>query len=307
MFTVFWVTWLLLKRRERKMQAQLAEAERNVEMGRQTVMAIANAVDAKDPRTSEHSRRVALYSRQIAEACGLDPETCRNIEWTARMHDIGKIGVRDAVLNKAGRLTDEEYGEMKAHTTRGAKILENFTLVSNVIEGAEYHHERYDGKGYPKGLKGEEIPLSARIIGVADAFDAMTANRVYRKQLDFSYVLGELERGKGTQFDPRFVEILLQLIREGQINLNEIYHVSPEDALKAMNQSPGSAAMSSAEAEARARAAAEEDAKAGKTAAAFVPPSGDALAQAGPADRKKPESPEKTEKSEKPDQGGAGS
>lgn len=307
MFTVFWVTWLLLKRRERKMQAQLAEAERNVEMGRQTVMAIANAVDAKDPRTSEHSRRVALYSRQIAEACGLDPETCRNIEWTARMHDIGKIGVRDAVLNKAGRLTDEEYGEMKAHTTRGAKILENFTLVSNVIEGAEYHHERYDGKGYPKGLKGEEIPLSARIIGVADAFDAMTANRVYRKQLDFSYVLGELERGKGTQFDPRFVEILLQLIREGQINLNEIYHVSPEDALKAMNQSPGSAAMSSAEAEARARAAAEEDAKAGKTAAAFVPPSGDAPAQAGPADRKKPESPEKTEKSEKPDQGGAGS
>ena len=254
MFTVFWVTWLLVKRHEKKIEAQLAEAERNVEMGRQTVLAIANAVDAKDERTSEHSKRVALYSAQIARAYGLDEETVRHIEWTARMHDIGKIGVRDAVLNKAGRLTDEEYAEMKAHTTRGAAILKDFTLVENVAEGAEFHHERYDGRGYPKGLKGEEIPLSARIIGVADAFDAMTANRVYRKQLDFGYVLGELEKNRGTQFDPQFVDILLQLIRNGDINLNEIYHVSPEElaAQAAQPQAEGG--------EEAARKAAEEEA-----------------------------------------------
>jgi energy-coupling factor transport system substrate-specific component len=141
------------------------------------------------------------------------------------MHDIGKIGIPDSILNKPSRLTDEEYAEMKTHTTRGAEILKDFTLLDNVIDGAEYHHERYDGRGYPKGLKGEEIPLFARIIGVADAFDAMTANRVYRQKMDFDYVLGEMERGRGTQFDPRCVDILLKLIADGRIDLNEIYNV----------------------------------------------------------------------------------
>ena len=117
---------------------------------------------------------------------------------------------------------------MKSHTTHGAEILKDFTLLDNVIDGAQYHHERYDGRGYPRGLKGEEIPLFARIIGVADAFDAMTANRIYRQQMDFSYVLGEMERGRGTQFDPQFVDILLKLIKDGTIDLNKIYHVSRE-------------------------------------------------------------------------------
>ncbi len=268
MFTVFWVTWLLLKRHERKMQAQLDEAERQVSMGRQTVMAIANAVDAKDERTAQHSARVAVLSEKIARAAGLDPDTCRNIEWTARMHDIGKIGVRDAVLNKAGRLDDQEYTEMKGHTVQGAKILANFTLVSNVVEGAEYHHERYDGRGYPKGLKGEEIPLSARIIGVDDAFDAMSANRVYRKQMDPSYTLNELKKGKGTQFDPRFVDILLQLIRENDVNLTELYGIPEEsvlEALKKMDEAPSEDAEAQARAaEAKARTAAENEAKSGK-------------------------------------------
>ena len=152
------------------------------------------------------------------------------------MHDIGKIAIPDAILNKDSRLTDEEYAVMKSHTIQGAKILSDFTLLDHVIEGAEFHHERYDGRGYPKGLKGEEIPLYARIIGVADAFDAMTANRVYRKQMDFGYVLGELEKGRGTQFDPVFVDILLKLIRDGVIDLNKLYGVHTEDAEQAKEE-----------------------------------------------------------------------
>ena len=117
---------------------------------------------------------------------------------------------------------------MKSHTTRGSEILKDFTLIDHVVEGAAYHHERYDGRGYPSGLKGENIPLYARIIGVADAFDAMTANRVYRKQMDFGYVLGEMEKGRGAQFDPQMVDILLRLIDEGKINLEELYGVKVE-------------------------------------------------------------------------------
>ena len=230
MFTVGWVTWLLVKRHERKMEEQLAMANRQIEMGKQTVVAIARTVDAKDQRTSDHSKRVAIYSKQIAQAYGLDDKQCRDIEWAAHMHDIGKIGIPDAILNKPSRLTDEEYAVMKSHTTRGAEILKDFTLLDNVIDGAQYHHERYDGRGYPQGLSGEDIPLFARIIGVADAFDAMTANRIYRQQMDFSYVLGEMERGRGTQFDPRFVDILLKLINDGTIDLNKLYNVSKEDS-----------------------------------------------------------------------------
>ena len=233
MFTVFWITWLQVKRREEKMQAELEAANRQIEMGKQTVIAIARTVDAKDERTSEHSKRVAIYSGQIAEAIGLDEKQCQDIIWAAQMHDIGKIAIPDRILNKEGRLTDEEYALMKSHTSRGAEILKDFTLLDHVIEGAQYHHERYDGRGYPLGLKGEEIPLYARIIGVADAFDAMTANRVYRKQMDFSYVVGELEKGKGTQFDPQFVDVLLKLINEHVIDLNKIYHVSVEDSERA--------------------------------------------------------------------------
>ena len=247
MFTVGWVTWLLVKRHERKMEAELEQANRLVEMGKQTVIAIARTVDAKDERTSEHSKRVAIYSKQIAQAYGMDEKQCQDIEWAAQMHDIGKIGIPDSILNKTSRLTDEEYAIMKSHTERGAAILKDFTLLDNVIEGAEFHHERYDGRGYPKGLKGEEIPLYARIIGVADAFDAMTANRIYRKQMDFSYVLGELEKGRGTQFDPTFVDLLLKLINDGTIDLNKIYHVSKEDSEKAEREAAEASVKKQAE------------------------------------------------------------
>ena len=246
MFTVLWLTFLLFKRHEQKIAAQLELANKQVEMGKQTVIAIARTVDAKDERTSEHSKRVAIYSKQIAEAYGLDRKQCQDIEWAAQMHDIGKIAIPDAILNKTSRLTDEEYAIMKSHTNRGADILQDFTLLDHVIEGARYHHERYDGRGYPRGLKGTDIPLYARIIGVADAFDAMTANRIYRKQMDFSYVLGELERGRGTQFDPQFVDILLNLINKGIIDLNKIYHVSKADSDQAERDAAAHAAQSAA-------------------------------------------------------------
>ena len=228
MFTVAWVTWLLVKRREQRMQRELEAANRQVEMGKQTVLAISRAVDAKDERTSDHSNRVAQYSRAIAKEAGMTEKECNEIEWAARLHDIGKIAIPDSILNKPSRLTDQEYATMKSHTLRGAQILKDFTLLDHVTEGCTYHHERPDGRGYPYGLKGDEIPLYARIIGVADAFDAMTANRVYRKQMDFDYVLNELEKGRGTQFDSRYVDILLKLIREGVIDLNEMYNVTKE-------------------------------------------------------------------------------
>jgi len=229
MFTVAWIGMLMYQRQKRRMARELAEANRQAEMGKQTVLAISRAVDAKDERTHDHSQRVAKYSQEIARAYGLSEKDCESIGWAGQMHDIGKIAIPDSILNKPSRLTDEEYAKMKSHTTRGAEILKDFTLLDHASEGAAFHHERYDGKGYPNGLKGEEIPLFARIIGVADAFDAMTANRVYRKQMDFGYVLGELEKGKGSQFDPQFVDILLKLIHDGVIDLNKMYHVTEED------------------------------------------------------------------------------
>ena len=130
------------------------------------------------------------------------------------------------------RLTDEEYAIMKTHVDIGGEILKDFTLVERVAEGAKFHHERYDGKGYPNGLKGEEIPLNARIIGIADAFDAMTANRVYRKALDMEQVVAELKRCSGTQFDPGLVEIMLELIESGSLNATRTVAESAKENLR---------------------------------------------------------------------------
>ena len=137
--------------------------------------------------------------------------------------------IPDAILNKPGKLTNEEYEIMKSHVIRGGEILKDFTMIDNVRVGALYHHEKYDGTGYCHGLKGEDIPLDARIIGIADAFDAMTANRVYRKQLDIEVVIEELKRCSGTQFDPKLVDILLALIEDGTIDVAGLYKKSKED------------------------------------------------------------------------------
>ncbi|MBR6044528.1 MAG: HD domain-containing protein [Ruminococcus sp.] len=227
MLAVAWFTWFIAKSRIQRTLAlqrhQLELAERQVRMGNETILAIARTVDAKDENTSQHSQRVSEYSVMIAQELGFSKEEQEKLRNAALLHDIGKIGIPDRILNKPARLTDEEYAIMKTHVTRGAKILKDFTLIENVVDGALYHHEKYDGTGYVHGLKGEEIPLYGRIIGVADAFDAMTANRVYRKKLDFDFVIGELERCKGTQFDPKIADIMLKLIREGKIDFKRLY------------------------------------------------------------------------------------
>lgn len=233
MLAVAWLTWYITRTRIQRMleiqRRELELARQQIEMGNQTIIAIARTVDAKDERTSQHSQRVSHYAVMIAQELGLSENECENLRRSALLHDIGKIGIPDNILNKPDRLTDDEYAVMKSHVTRGAEILKDFTLIDNVVEGARYHHERYDGRGYPDGLKGEEIPLYGRIIGVADAFDAMTANRVYRKQMDFGYVFNEMRKGRGTQFDPQIVDILLRLIDEGKIDLNKLYNTKKDD------------------------------------------------------------------------------
>ena len=224
---IIWFTWLAVQR-------QLNQQQIKLNMANMTVMAIANAVDAKDVRTHQHSVRVAEYSALIAEEMGIfkwwqKKKALSNLKKAAQLHDIGKIGVPDSVLNKVGRLTDEEYVQMKSHVTRGAEILKDFTLVDHVEEGTRYHHERYDGRGYPDGLKGDDIPLFGRVISVADAFDAMTSNRVYRNHMDTDYVINEMKRGRGTQFDPNVLDAFFRLVEKGVINPDEIYSQKQEE------------------------------------------------------------------------------
>ncbi len=199
-------------------QAQIHEVEfykkaqqREQALFEQTTEALANAIDAKDKYTRGHSARVAALSRQIAEAAGLSGEECSRIYFAALLHDVGKIGIRYEVINKTGRLTDEEFEQIKTHPVLGYQILSSIRQSPYLSEGAHYHHERYDGKGYPDGLAGEEIPRIARIIAVADAYDAMTSNRSYRNSLPPEKVRGEIVRGMGTQFDPRYAEIMLRI------------------------------------------------------------------------------------------------
>lgn len=228
--TIVYLTWLFVRTQIHRTMAmqkkELELAQKQVEMGNETILTIAKTVDARDENTSQHSVRVSEYSVMIAKKLGFSKKDCEELRKAALLHDIGKIGIPDNVLNKPSRLNDEEYEIMKSHVVKGADILKSFTIVKGVEEGAMYHHERYDGKGYVHGLKGKEIPLNARIIGIADAFDAMTANRVYRKQLNFDFVLEELRKGKGTQFDPELVDIMLELIESGVVDVEKLYEKS---------------------------------------------------------------------------------
>ncbi len=222
-----WLAWVITRMSMEKAlenkNREIEHALEQVRLGNETILTIAKTVDAKDGNTSQHSFRVSEYSVLIGKKLGYDEEQCENLRKSALLHDIGKIGIPDSILNKTSRLTDKEYEIMKSHVTSGGEILKNITVIPHVKEGALYHHERYDGKGYAHGLKGEEIPEFARIIGVADTFDAMTANRVYRKQLELSYVIEELKKGRGTQFDPKMADIMLELIADGEIDIEKLY------------------------------------------------------------------------------------
>lgn len=181
----------------------------------QTITTIANTIDAKDQYTRGHSKRVSEYSAAIATEMGMDYEEVENIRSIALLHDIGKIGIPDSILSKPGKLTDAEYKIMKSHTTIGGEILKDIGMLPGIDIGAKYHHERYDGKGYPEGLKGDDIPYIARIIGVADAYDAMSSTRVYRRHLSEKKILSEIENNKGKQFDPEAADAILKLIHKG--------------------------------------------------------------------------------------------
>lgn len=178
------------------------------------VKSLAAAIDAKDTYTNGHSVRVAEYSAEIARRAGYDVSALQRIYITGLLHDVGKIGIPDAIINKNGKLDDEEYAIIKTHPEKGAAILSNIQDMPELSIGARWHHERFDGRGYPEGLMGEDIPEMARIIAIADAYDAMTSNRSYRRSLPQQVVRAEIEKGKGTQFDPIFAEIMLRMIDE---------------------------------------------------------------------------------------------
>ena len=180
----------------------------------EVIAALAEAVDAKDTYTRGHSGRVAEYARLIAQRMDLDQEDVDRIYRMAMLHDVGKIGVPDAVLNKPGKLTDEEFALIKSHAARGGDILSKVESMPELSSGARWHHERFDGRGYPDGLTQDQIPFEARIICVADCYDAMTSDRVYRDHLPQDVVRNEIKKNAGTQFDPRIANVMLQIIDE---------------------------------------------------------------------------------------------
>ena len=176
------------------------------------VLTLAKTIDAKDAYTNGHSERVAEYSKEIARRYGYDEDRQEEIYMMGLLHDVGKIGVPDTVINKTEHLTGGEYELIKKRPLKGAEILATVSEMPKLVTGARWHHERYDGSGYPDGLKGEEIPEEARIIAVADAYDAMTSRRSYRDIIPQNHVISELENGMGSQFDEKFARIMLEMI-----------------------------------------------------------------------------------------------
>lgn len=224
-YTLFWVlvvaaglwivgflTYLIVSIRIRAYERR---CENDAKIITQTMKTFAGMIDAKDPYTKGHSARVSLYAQEIGRRMGMKKEEVRNLGYIGLMHDCGKIGVPDNVLTKPSKLSPEERKVIEEHTTRGGSVLENFTAIEGIRDGALYHHERYDGQGYPKGLKGADIPLCARIICVVDAYDAMNSDRCYRPRLPREKIVKELDDNAGTQFDPDVVVHMIAMIRDG--------------------------------------------------------------------------------------------
>ena len=177
-----------------------------------TVKSLSSAIDAKSKWTAGHSERVTKFAIKIGKGIGFSEKELRDLELSGLLHDVGKIGTYESILDKAGKLTDEEYAIIKRHPGKGAEILLAIKQMKDIIPGVKYHHEFYNGKGYPDGLKGENIPLTARILCVADSVDAMSADRPYRKGRPMDEIIAELKRCSGSQFDPKIVEIFLKSI-----------------------------------------------------------------------------------------------
>ncbi len=199
---------------EKTSMEHIKQQEHAEALSLQVVTALSATVDTKDRYTNGHSNRVAEYAREIARRYGMSDEELVEIYYAGLLHDIGKIGVADQIINKTERLDDSEFAEIRKHPSAGSDILKNVTEMPNLQIGARWHHERYDGKGYPDGLCGEAIPVQARIIAVADSYDAMTSYRSYRDAMPQEKVYSEIERCMGSQFDPVFAAIMLKMIKE---------------------------------------------------------------------------------------------
>lgn len=194
----------------------------------ESLTTFASIIDAKDPNTKGHSLRVATYSKEIAKRMKMSQSEQDRIFRIALLHDIGKVGVRDDVLKKTGRLTDEELSVIRDHAEIGGQILEHITSIEGLSEGAYYHHERIDGTGYPRGHKGDEIPFVARIICVADSYDAMSSDRCYRKSLSEEYIRGELESCKDKLFDSEIVPYMIEMMDDGFAPIKNVELISIE-------------------------------------------------------------------------------
>ena len=200
------------------LQNHMIQSE-NRKMSFNIIKSLSEAIEEKDIYTRGHSERVMEYGILIAEKMGLAAEEVEKIKYAGILHDVGKIGIPESILLKSSKLTDEEYAIIKEHPAKGAKILAHIESLAEVVEIVKYHHERPDGRGYPEGLMGEEIPLGARILSVADTIDAMTSNRPYRKGLILENVKSELDKYKGVQFDSKVTEVVLKLISDGEFSL----------------------------------------------------------------------------------------
>jgi len=179
-----------------------------------TLRSLIQILEAKDPYTRGHTERVASYSLALAKCLDMGPDDVRRILFGSLLHDIGKMGLRDDIINKPGPLTPEEWTQMKLHPVVGAQIVEKMEFLTGAIDVVRHHHESWDGKGYPDGLAGENIPLTARIVTVADSFDAMTTDRPYRKALSIEEALRRIEQSAGVQFDPRLAKVFVAYVKE---------------------------------------------------------------------------------------------
>ena len=202
-----------------KNQAQLTKQrqDHDNQIIEQTMKTFSNFIDNKDTYTQGHSTRVAAYVREMARRMGLDEQTQLNMYYAGLMHDIGKLTIADDVLNKTSRLSSEEWNLIQQHTTNGAMLLKNFTILPEINDAVLYHHERFDGTGYMNRLNGKDIPLVARMVGIADAFDAMNTNRCYRLKFSEERIISELDRCRGKQFDPDIVPYLISMIKDGTV------------------------------------------------------------------------------------------
>lgn len=217
---------LEMNRQEKELRRRRKQMEK---MSLQMMQTLSTTIEAKDEYTRGHSHRVAEYAAMIARELRWDKDSILNLEYAAHLHDIGKIGIPDTILNKPAKLTPEEYAVIKEHTVIGAEILKNITLIDHVTEVARSHHERYDGTGYPDGLSGKDIPIHARIVAIADSYDAMSSKRIYRNALPDEVIYEEIRKNKGLQFDPELADIFLDLLSQGKVQISETCEFQDDD------------------------------------------------------------------------------